>query len=361
MPFTAVKINDSIRGECLGLLGDAFGGTDFTKLFLRLFNAGTPELSRHFALIAEDGGVAGVISNVELDLRAGRSRLRVSACGNVAVKECYRGRGLMGRLFDAVDAELAAGDFDISYLHGNRERYRYFGYEKCGVEYRFEFLRPNLQKRISGTHTYGFVPLDDPDLIKTAAGIYHSLPVHIEYTDAEFIPALRSHNRRTAGIMSRGRLVGSLAYNGEKIELFSCRDSAEFAAIILAFMDYTGTERLTFSAPEADYALLRQCRAYCESFSIVNPANFKIINFPKVVRAFLQLRADGTPVPDGSFTVDSDIFGKYRIGCNNSQAEVERFTGEADYKLNGYEVYDFLFNYPAGMFLPLPLYIPYLA
>ena len=103
MPFTAVKINDSIRGECLELLGDAFGGTDFTKLFLRLFNAGTPELSQHFALVSEDGEVAGVISNVVLDLRVGHSRLRVSACGNVAVKERYRGRGLMGRLFDAVN------------------------------------------------------------------------------------------------------------------------------------------------------------------------------------------------------------------------------------------------------------------
>lgn len=109
----------------------------------------------------------------------------------------------------------------------------------------------------------------------------------------------------------------------------------------------------------------------CSSFEILNPANFKIINFEKVVRVFLQLKVDNENLCDGEITLDSDLFGKFRTTVKAGIASVEKFEGEARYNLKGFEVYDFLFNFTpdsygeydatAKSWLPLPINAPYLA
>ena len=372
MMVRMVKFNDEIKPEALKLLSDSFRGKDFEKLFPRLFNDGTPELSQHFALLSEKGEVIGVIANVELLACVGKHTLKASASGNVAVKEGYRGKGYLKTLFDTVDKTLVNDGFDICFLHGNRARYNFYGFEKCGVEYKFQFLKKNLMKYFRNSNKYTFINLSEHnEFIEKATSIYNAQLLHIERKTVDFLNVLKSQVRNAIGVLCNGELIGSLSYGEEIMDHFSFADSEHFGEILLAFMEYENIDCLNFGIPNADNSLLCECMKYCDSYSVVNPANFKIVNFANVVRAFLQLKADNIGLCDGSFTLRSSLFGTYEICCENNTVRVEPYDGKADFLLEGYDIYDFLFSYTpkqygefnatASAWLPIPLYLPYMA
>ena len=99
------------------------------------------------------------------------------------------------------------------------------------------------------------------------------------------------------------------------------------------------------------------------------PAKFRIYDFKKTVEFFLAVKLTNGDF-EGSFTIDSDIFGKWSIAVQNGVPCVERFEGNADFTLKGLEIYDFLFagndafrqnlTLGANAILPIPIYCPYL-
>lgn len=372
MSYEIVRLHDAIREEALKMLSDAFGtGKDFTKLFPRLLNAGTEELGQHYVALSE-GKPCGFLSNVEIPYHVGKSLLKVSASGNVAVKSTERGKGLMGQMFDTVDAIQKKEGFDLVMLHGARVRYHYFGFELAGIEYRFEFHLSDLSKHFKNAEAYRFVDLfEHPELVKEATEIHNTQVMYAERKAEQFIDVLHSQVRKAVAVLKGDTLLGSLSYGAGVMDHFSFKSYENFAEILFAFMSGEKLETLSFSIPDGDKTLMKNCMTYCGGYVVGNPANFKILNFKKVVQAFLQLKLDNGGLCDGELTLSSDLFGSFRLSCHNGVARVEEFSGEPQYKLVGDQIYDFLFNVTpnrygdydpvAASWLPLPLFAPYMA
>ena len=209
------------------------------------------------------------------------------------------------------------------------------------------------------------------DLLDEAIEIINLQKVHVARRADELIKVYRARWREPIGVFRNGEFWGSFAYGEGGIKYIALRGYADFAEMVYEFMQAKNLTTLPYDAPDYDKTLMKNCMQNCSSFAIGNPANFKIIHFDKVVKAFLQLKADNEKLCDGEITLDSDLFGKYRITLKDSVATVEPFDGEAKYQLKGYEIYDFLFNFTPNSYgeydaavsawLPLPINAPYLA
>lgn len=376
MSYKMVRWTEDIQEKALDVLAEAFKKNgvkkSFAEMYPRVFGKGARQLSDHFAAISDEGEIHGCISNCEMNYHIGDEVLKISSSGNVAVGQEARGRGLMTIMFEAVDKSLTEDDFDLSYLHGARTRYQYFGYELCGVEYRFVFQMADLSKHYTNKNKFEFIDLTQrEDLLDQAIAINNSQKVYIERRADEFIKVLSARWREPIGVLKEGELFGTFAFGENGIKYLSLKSYENFAEMVYEFLLSRGLDETEYFAPDYNKQLMKNCMKNCSFFEVLNPANFKIVNFKKVVKAFLQLKADNEKLCDGELTLESDFFGKYKISITNGKAKVEDFDGEATYRLCGFEIYDFLFNFTpisygeydaaAASWLPLPINAPYLA
>lgn len=73
---------------------------------------------------------------------AGR-RLRVAGIGSVATHLNERGSGLMRQLMEQALREMEEEGTDLSALGGLRQRYQYYGYDRCGLTYSYTLTARN--------------------------------------------------------------------------------------------------------------------------------------------------------------------------------------------------------------------------
>ncbi len=380
MDYKMTRFTPEIWEEALDVLSTAFMKDgikkDFADMYPRVFRRDARQLSDHFAAYPADkevsGNICGCISNCEMTYHVGKEILKISSSGNVAVKESARGTGLMRVMFDAVDKSLREDNFDLSYLHGARTRYNYFGYELCGVEYLFTFDMADLSKHYQSTGKFQFVDLSQrEDLLEEAVEIINTQKVHVSRRADELLMVYRARWREPIGVFRNGEFWGSFAYGEGGIKYLALRGYEDFGEMIYEFLLSKGLKAVPYDAPDYDKTLLKSCMESCSSFAIGNPANFKILHFDRVVKAFLQLKAENQPLYNGELTLNSDLFGSWRIAVSGTQVSVEPFFGNAAYQLKGYEIYDFLFNFTpnsygeydpaAASWFPMPINAPYLA
>ncbi len=380
MTYKMTRLTPDLLDEALTVLSNAFAKNgvkrSFAEAYPRVFTKDARQLSDHFAAYPEGkdvhGNICGCISNCEMTYHVGNETLKISSSGNVAVKDTARGTGLMTIMFNEVDKSLHEDDFDLSYLHGARTRYNYFGYELCGVEYLFIFDMADLSKHYKPQNKFTFVDLSQrEDLISDAIEIIRAQSVYIERRADELIKVYRARWRAPIGVFRNGEFWGSFAYGEGGINHLSLKSYEDFSEMVHAFLLEKNLSTIPFNAPAFDKSLLKNCITNCSSYTIGNPANFKILHFEKVIAAYLQVKADCEPLCDGQITLDSDLFGKYQITVQNAKVSVTAYEGEAKYHFKGFDVYDFLFNFTPNVYgeydpavkswLPIPLYAPYLA
>jgi len=376
MTYEMVRFNEKNLDEALEVLSEAFKHQDgikksFAEMYPRIFGPEAERIGDNFCAM-RDGEVVGCISNDMMEYHVGGEVLKISSSGNVAVKESERGRGLMKVMFDCVHQDLIDGEFDVSYLHGARTRYNYFGYELCGVEYIFKFEMADLSKHYKNRHLFEFVDLRErQDLLEEAIKINEMQKVYIKRRAESLINVFLARWREPVAVFRDGKLFGTFAFGENGIKYITLKDYSDFAEMVFEFLSAKGLEETEYWAPDYNKQLIGNCMKNCSSFVIGNPANFKIMNFEKVVKAFLQLKADNESLCDGELTLDSDLFGKFRIAIEGGMVTVGKYEGEATYKLKGFEVYDFLFNHTpisygtydptVESWLPIPINAPYLA
>ncbi len=348
---------------------------DFEAVFPRIFVPEDETMGWHLG--AKIGGrLCGVAASYPLTYRVGGTELKISAGGNVAVDAAMRGRGIMQSILNRLDEEDRAAGFDISYLHGDRFRYRNFGYERCGVECDFTLTRQMLGKD-APRRKLAYVNLCEADsaFVKRAFDFcsIHSRSVR---DFASFMPAMRAKQRLPLAVLDEGgTLIACLSVcpTSHAIGEIIVDDTQLFSDVIKGYMHQYGANRLRLGLPVYD-PLIRQAQAVADRYHIMQPGNFKIFNFKRVVESFMREKMQYTYLPDGVVTVNSEVFGAWSIEKQKDTVVVSPYTGKAQYELPGYTVYPFLFGTLTPQintsteeelllkaWFPLPLYCPYLT
>ncbi|MBR2044370.1 MAG: GNAT family N-acetyltransferase [Clostridia bacterium] len=350
--------------------------TDFESLFPRIFIESEETMGWHVGAKI-DGKLCGIAASYPLTYRVGGVDLKVSAGGNVAVDSNFRGQGVMQSILNEIDKQDRENGFDISYLHGDRFRYRNFGYERCGIECSFTILRQMVGKDLP-KRKIRFLDLRSQNeaLVKDVYKLYNQQSVLIFRDYDSFMLSLTAKGMVPFAVLTEEeKLVGyfCIGMNNFSISEIFIKDTTMFKEIIKNFMQQFNTGRVTLSLPYYD-PLTEQAFLYSDRCSIVQPANFKIYNFKRVVESFMKEKMLHETLPDGCITLDSEIFGKWSIKKIGEKVQVEEYSGQAEYVLPEFTVYHFLFGsltfkeYLKGdkanvvkAWFPLPLYCPYLT
>ena len=364
------RMNKNDLEECLGVLSKAFKKDDpnaFKTTFPRLFQPTDESMQAHHC-IRYDGNIVGMAASYPLTLKYGDNSLYVCGSGNIAVDETCRGKGYMSQLLNLTAEKDKQDGFAFSYFHGNEARYRRFGYHKCGVQCSFDisgrFFDPKLD---ISCITFEDLTEQSDEILKKAYELYKT-QYHFERGFEDYKLALpSSHNENTA-VFKGTKFIGYIV-KGDYIKNVYLFDLDDFAAVMKAYLQFKNAPTLIFLVPDSEYELMRIALKYSESYRMWPPANFRIYDFKKTVEFFLAVKLTNGDF-EGSFTIDSDIFGKWSIAVKNGVPCVERFDGKADFTLKGLEIYDFLFagnnafrqnlTLGANAILPIPIYCPYL-
>jgi predicted acetyltransferase len=82
--------------------------------------------------IRDKGKVVSHVGFIPVKMKLPGAALNIAGIGAVATYEKYRGKGFMKLQLNYAERLMNAGDFDISWLGGDRKRYGYFGWENGG-------------------------------------------------------------------------------------------------------------------------------------------------------------------------------------------------------------------------------------
>ena len=363
------RMNKSDLDECLNVLAKAFKKDDpnaFKTMFPRLFQPTDESMQAHHCIRA-DGKIVGIAASYPLELTYGEHSILVCGSGNIAVDENCRGKGYMSSLLNLTAEKDKQDGFAFSYFHGNEARYRRFGYHKCGVQCSFDisnrFFDPDLD-----TSDISFKKLleQDDEILQKAYELYKT-QYYFDRSFEDYKLALPSSYNENTAVFKGTRFIGYIV-KGDYIKNVYLYDLNDFAVTMKAYLQFKNTSTLIYVLPDSEYELMRIALQYSESYKMWPPANFRIYDFKKTVEFFLKIKLNNQPM-NGSFTIDSDILGKWKISVENGKPNVTEFDGTADYTFKGLGVYDFLFNGndalrpnltpDARNILPIPIYCPY--
>ena len=349
-------------------------GTRFLSLLPKIYKDRYRPAYHNFAVRQPDGVFRAAVGNFDNDMRVGGVALKTCCIGNVAVGKDFRGRGYMVDLMNASVEDMKKRGVDLSYLGGQRQRYGYFGYENAGVSYFFNFSRQSFWHALGGIESgLTLEPLspDDAAALRLIDGIYTKAPVcSLRPTDAYF-DILCSWHESPYLLMENGRPVGYAALSPalDYAPEFGLKDPALLPRFIAALFEKTEKDEIGFTVAPYETEKLDFFTKNASWMSVDHCESVLVLNFQKVLAAYLQAAAAYTTLCDGELTVL--IRGKagdetLRLSVRNNAPEVRPFVGKPAFELDCLAaVRAFFSNYPADraafppevrQWLPLPMF-----
>lgn len=356
---------------------------DFASAFPRIFTENDANMSWYYAA-KEDGKIIGTAASHPLIYRVGAETLNVSAGGNVAVSPACRNRGIMQALLHRINEDLYDEGYDFAYLHGDRKRYRTFGFEKGGTEYLMYFTQSMLKKENCVADVTLHDLRQEPDaVLDEVIAISNAQVSGFVRAKEAFLPAMIAHKNDPLVIRRGERIIGylSLEVGGAYIAELGLKNADDLGSVLAAISEYIGGNcTIALRLPAYESALVRRAITISGRYNIIQPASFKIVRLQNVLRVFLKAKGLYAPLADGTLTVDTELLGKWTITCSGGDVTVTPGEGDVDIYLSDYRMYEFLFG-PNDPFLaevdtaklpkekallvanwfPLPLYCPHLS
>lgn len=285
--------------EMVAFLTRAFGESiPFDRLHPGIYQP-TDAWMRCNLAIRRGGRIAAIVGVFPIDLRVGGAALRVAGIGGVAVDPDHRRQGLMCRLMDRAVTLIQDAGCHLSFLGGQRQRYRHWGWEHCGCGLNMHITPANLRhERIPADAPplelqpvgHGSVPAMAAEL----AAIFHAQPLHvrrdldtyhlfIRHADAQTLVARDAHDT------IRGYLVVDAGHSSV-LELAAVAPDVALQMIRLA-VDRLGAAHGGLGLACLDTqppAVVAGLAALVERVTISACGNWQVFDWPVVCAALLE-------------------------------------------------------------------------
>jgi predicted N-acetyltransferase YhbS len=359
MGDTVIRLSAGDYEPCTAFLDRVFAEHrphDFKALLPTIYRP-TDAHMRHNLAVKRHGDLVAVVGLFPMTLHLGGTPLRVAGIGGVSVDPAYRGDGLMRLLMDEAMADIRA-NYDLGWLGGQRQRYGYFGFERCGAELTFTVDLRSIK------HLAQLVGLPAAALTiwdHDAKRIAEPLP-----NDSDAWPALETARRKRPIWCARddepwhwttahhasptllrdqrgGEPAGLIVARNDGVEVTEWfgvggdhdpRGDTSTLAAALSYVNMNTRRFVNFvSAPLPD-AVNTAMSHWADLSKTTDSGNWCVVDWAKVVGAALRLRhgVAGAPLPDGEAVVR--VRGAtpvtLRLSVSGANAEVERLDDRGD-------------------------------
>lgn len=343
-------------GELISLLNEVFSKqngerSDFEKNLPKMCVRDDEHMQKHFGIF-EDGKLVAAIGVYPLPACVGGEELMFSTVGNVATHPDYEGRGYMTALLSRAMKELEAIGADASRLGGMRHRYNRFGYETCGTRYSVAFTEQNRKNRFFGIgEDVTFVKIEsfDSDLLSKARKLQSDHRFAVERSEEnscfDVYASMRAWQNVPYAAMKDGRMIGYLCVNprGDTLAEQFAESAEATAEMICAWQrKYGGT--VYFNLFPYDIESVRLFASRAEVVNVKSPSLFKIINWERVISAFMRLKASYTNMPEGELRIGIRDYGVLHLYVRGNSIGCERTEDGADITLDRLEAARYIFG-----------------
>ncbi|MCL2107480.1 MAG: GNAT family N-acetyltransferase [Oscillospiraceae bacterium] len=342
---------------------------DFYTLLPKLYNSEHRPWEHNY-VVREDGQLMAAVGMYPLEMNVAGHALRCGGLGNVAVEQSCRGKGYMKRAMDDAMAAMRAQDCDFGELGGLRQRYGYWGFERCGLQWRVELNQANLKHggdAASEVYEARALTRDDTETLAELRRLTRAAPLYARPNAAPY-DVLRSWDARPYAVLCNGKPAAAFVLNrdGRGINDFQLFGNASLWAATRAIFAIlpSDIEEISFAVPSWETSLLAQAERLAEAVKLEPSGQYTILRWERVLRALLELQAGCRTLPDGTQTVKiNGMFGAetLRLAVGKGNAVVEPFTGTPELELEHLEALRyFLAPYcarPRLPWFPLPLFM----
>ncbi len=264
----------------------------------------------------------------------------------------------MRHLMADVDASNNAGGADLAILGGQRQRYRYFGYENGGVSLTFAVNKSNLRH---GAGPYeeriALMPVEkeDTELMDLLYAFYQQGQVTGRKRE-EFFEVLSTWKSRVLAAYYDMDCIGYLVVSedGSRIVEIKLTDMTLLPKVLQEYMMmYYDGWNVQISVKAFETEMIQVLSDLAEECSVGNNLQYKIYNWPKVLRAFLNLKNSHEPLEDGCLIIDIKDTTRVQITVKDGIIAVEETDQPAEISLEPTQAVHLLTS-PAFYYTPIP-------
>jgi len=266
-----------------------------------------PEASfiRQNLLCKRDNRIVGAIGIYPFTLRIGSASFRVGGVGSVSVLPEARGSGIMSSMLQQIKRLMYDESYDLSWLAGDRFRYRNFGWDLGGRQAHFSITKRDLERYYP--HPEGMEPIAiQPECSKQLLTIYQRFTSRVERDDSLFKVHLnRRHFGWLAGTTNSGGAY--LVYEKRAPENIVEIQGTVSSVIALLFrhceeMDIHRIQVLYPSSRDPIFALLYQCAG---TFLLKHSYQIQVMNidstWDKIVPELIRRHFNSVHEPEKIF------------------------------------------------------------
>ena len=218
----------------------------------------------------------------------------------------------------------------MSYLGGQRQRYGYTGYEKCGLKLQLPVDKRNLKHVFNTPSSLRFEPIDtdDADRIAAARELHDAQPVRHLRDPAHFGRFLVSwYNKPFAALDEQGAMVGYLVATSDGANVYELLANNTDTAVDIArawVEADAAREGATFELAPWQYDLVRRLAAIGESPEVHDARNWQIFDWAATVEALMKVAATGGALDDGEVLLGIEEYGTLRIRVVGGEPQARR-------------------------------------
>jgi predicted GNAT family N-acyltransferase len=287
----------------------------------------------HHVLAREDGRIKALVGVFPVDVSVGGKRLRTCGIGMVAVHPYSRHSGYMKTLMAMADQAMRDSGAQFACLSGQRQRYQYSGFEKCGLRVLAQVNESNIRHRFGSGYSsrisFGALTSQSPEL-PVCRDIYSRRIVHAERDPSRFFDTLRTWDsdswiiRRENSILGylcadkKGEGIGEFVLTAEASRLNG--DQAEILAAWLAHRNIPSVKVHLSPWVQGDIASLS---IFAEQIRMDVDQNFCVYDFNRTIEAFFAVKSSYTPLPEGSLVLGIEGRGSIRISFADGRIKSE--------------------------------------
>lgn len=261
--------------------------------------------------IRDNGQLAAVVGVFPMSLHIGGATLKCAGIGGVSTSQEARGKGYMKSLLNHVAALIDEQGYHLSWLGGQRQRYRHFGWERGGQNV-FARIGPRgmkHEKRLIENARIELRALNEVDesIIASLHDLHDAQPMYCERSGNSFEVRLKHWSCvPLVGLDYGGRPLGyavmDLIDGTQAVELVA-RDENAALGLIGALITEYGRE-IKVKVPCVPSAFGQTLRHMAEDVEIGSSGNWRLYDVPKVLAAMLQAKADAKPLMDGRMVIN---------------------------------------------------------
>lgn len=302
------------------------------------FGPDEEHMRRQYVFRDDTGRIRSAVGVIPYTYRIGNEVFSAKTFTNVCTDYRWMGKGCMRAIMERVFADLKEDGTDLVVLHGNRERYRYFGFEAAGISETADFQAwniHNLEKQgVKFDFTFRKLSPEDKEAVRYCLRLYEREPEGYVRTEENFMDFMGLWKGETwLALSPEGKPRGYLNRAWHSLRELEAEEPDEAVRIVNSFLRFTGEEHMDVHFSPFDPSAQR-LRDAAEYVTLGQTTRLALLRPERFLRAAMELKLRrGVWMPEGELVLASPG-EKLLFSVRGGEVSVTRTEREAELTLS---------------------------